>query len=94
MGTILHLRRRLSRLLRRASFTASRSAVGIRSTVELAQPLPLSRGAVACERPKTKEVDDEEGLLTVMFYGDANPVRAGIDCHPKSYRWSSYQFYA
>jgi putative transposase len=52
------------------------------------------RGKVACERPKTKEVDDEEGLLTVMFYGDANPVRAGMVCHPKSYRWSSYQFYA
>jgi hypothetical protein len=29
-----------------------------------------------------------------MFYGDANPVRAGIVCHPKNYRWSSYQFYA
>lgn len=52
------------------------------------------RGAVACERPKTKEVDDEKGLLTVMFYGDANPVRAGIVRHPKSYRWSSYQYYA
>lgn len=52
------------------------------------------RGAVACERPKTKQVDDEQGLLTVMFYGDANPVRAGMVRHPKSYRWSSYQFYA
>ena len=52
------------------------------------------RGKVACERPKTKEVDDEAGLLTVMFYGDANPVRAGMVCHPKSYRWSSYRFYA
>ena len=52
------------------------------------------QGKVAYDRPKTIEVKDEEAFLTVMFYGDANPVRAGLVSHPRLYRHSSYRFYA
>ncbi len=52
------------------------------------------RGKVSCERPKTVELDDELGVLQCMFYGDANPVRAGMVSHPSKYKWSSYHFYA
>lgn len=52
------------------------------------------QGKVAYDRPKTKEIDSDEGVLDVMFYGDANPVRAGMVSHPSLYRWSSHRFYA
>ncbi len=52
------------------------------------------RGKVSCERPKTVEADNELGLLQMMFYGDANPVKAGMVSHPGKYRHSSYRFYA
>ena len=52
------------------------------------------QGKVAYDRPKTTEVDDDRGVLTAMFYGDANPVRAGLVSHPSRYRHSSYRFYA
>ena len=52
------------------------------------------QGKVAYDRPKTKEIDGDEGVLDVMFYGDANPVRAGMVSHPALYRWSSHRFYA
>ena len=52
------------------------------------------QGKVAYDRPKTKEIDAKGGLLEVMFYGDANPVRAGMVSHPSRYRYSTYQFYA
>jgi putative transposase len=52
------------------------------------------QGKVAYDRPKTKEVDAKGGLLEVMFYGDANPVKAGMVSHPSRYPYSSYQFYA
>jgi putative transposase len=52
------------------------------------------QGKVAYDRPRTKEIDDEEGVLQVMFYGDANPVRAGMVSHPSRYRESSYHHYA
>jgi putative transposase len=52
------------------------------------------QGKVAYDRPKTKEVDAKGGLLEVMFYGDANPVKAGMVSHPSRYLYSSYQFYA
>jgi putative transposase len=52
------------------------------------------RGKVAYDRPKTTEIDSEEGVLTVMFYGDANPMRAGKVSHPSRYEHSSYRFYA
>ncbi|MCP4544447.1 MAG: hypothetical protein GY832_45630, partial [Chloroflexi bacterium] len=52
------------------------------------------QGKVAYDRPKTIEVKDEESILRVMFYGDANPVRAGLVSHPSRYRHSSHRFYA
>jgi putative transposase len=33
-------------------------------------------------------------ILTVMRYGDLNPVRAGLVRSPKDYAWSSYRHYA
>jgi putative transposase len=33
-------------------------------------------------------------VLTVMRYGDLNPVRAGMVCSAKDYDWSSYRHYA
>lgn len=51
-------------------------------------------GKVAEERFKTLRIQDDRRLQTVMFYGDANPVRAGIVRHPRDYRWSSYRHYA
>ena len=52
------------------------------------------QGKVACDRPKTCEIENEYQVLRVMFYGDANPVRAGIVSHPSRYAFSSYQYYA
>ncbi|MCP4598945.1 MAG: hypothetical protein GY847_00115 [Proteobacteria bacterium] len=52
------------------------------------------QGKVAYDRPKTIEVKDEESVLRVMFYGDANPVRAGLVSRPFRYRHSSHRFYA
>jgi putative transposase len=52
------------------------------------------QGKVAYDRPKTIEVKDDASFLKVMFYGDANPVKAGIVSHPRQYRYSSYRFYA
>jgi putative transposase len=52
------------------------------------------QGKVAYDRPKTKEVDANGGLLQVMFYGDANPVGAGMVSHPSRYPYSSYLYYA
>ena len=52
------------------------------------------QGKVAYDRPKTSEIEDQHHLLQVMFYLDANPVRAGIVSHPKHYRFSSYAYYA
>lgn len=52
------------------------------------------QGKVAYDRPKTSEIEDQQHLLQVMFYLDANPVRAGIVSHPKHYKFSSYSYYA
>ena len=52
------------------------------------------RGPVAQDRPNTVAVEDQEGLKRVMFYGDWNPVRAGICDHPSKYPFSSYRYYA
>jgi putative transposase len=51
-------------------------------------------GKVACSRPKTTQIKSHSQVLNAMFYGDANPVRAGIVTHPSKYKWSSYNFYA
>jgi putative transposase len=53
------------------------------------------QGKVAYDRPKTTEIeDDDRAVLRVLFYCDANPVRAGLVRHPKTYKWSSHNFYA
>lgn len=52
------------------------------------------RGPVAQDRPTTVAAEDEEALKNMMFYGDWNPVKAGICTHPRDYTWSSYRYYA
>ena len=52
------------------------------------------RGPVAQDRPKTVVCENQEELKRVMFYGDWNPVAAGMCDHPSDYRFSSYRYYA
>ena len=55
------------------------------------------RGQVVTQRMKSPMIQpDASGrhILTVMRYGDLNPVRAGMVRSPKDYRWSSYRHYA
>ncbi len=52
------------------------------------------RGPVAQDRPKTVVCQTQEELKRVMFYGDWNPVEAGMCDHPSEYRFSSYRYYA
>jgi hypothetical protein len=54
-------------------------------------------GKVACDRPKTLQLQDDDSLMRAMLYGDCNPVRAGLIPHPTDVRWrglSSCRFYA
>lgn len=54
-------------------------------------------GRVAHDRPKTKQIENDETLMRCMFYIDCNPVRAGLITHPTDVRWkglSSCRFYA
>ena len=55
------------------------------------------RGQVVTQRMKSPRIQpDASGrhVLTVMRYGDLNPVRAGLARSPKDYAWSSYRHYA
>ena len=55
------------------------------------------RGQVVTQRMKSPMIQpDANGrhILTVMRYGDLNPVRAGLVRSPKDYAWSSYRHYA
>ena len=52
------------------------------------------QGKVAYDRPKTQEIEDQYGLMRVMFYIECNPVKAGIAKHPTDYKFSSCRFYA
>jgi len=53
------------------------------------------RGQVVMERLRSPRIQPEGGhQLTVMRYGDLNPVRAGLVRSPKDWRWSSYRHYA
>ena len=52
------------------------------------------QGKVAYDRPKTSEIENDQQVLRVMFYGDVNPVRAGMVSHPSKYGFSSYKYYA
>lgn len=53
-------------------------------------------GKVAHDRPRTKQIEDDEALMRCMFYSDCNPVRAGLIKHPGDIRWkglSSCRYY-
>ncbi len=55
------------------------------------------RGQVVTQRMKSPLIQPGargRHVLTVMRYGDLNPVRAGMVRSPKDYRWSSYRHYA
>src|SRR6202000_612206 len=55
------------------------------------------RGQVVTQRMKSPMIQPHAGgrhVLTVMRYGDLNPVRAGMVGSPKDYMWSSYRHYA
>jgi putative transposase len=55
------------------------------------------RGQVVTQRMKSPRIQpgvNGRHVLTVMRYGDLNPVRAGMVRSPKDYPWSSYRHYA
>jgi putative transposase len=55
------------------------------------------RGQVVTQRMKSPLIQpgaNGRHILTVMRYGDLNPVRAGMVRSPKDYAWSSYRHYA
>jgi putative transposase len=55
------------------------------------------RGQVVTQRMKSPMIQPAapgRHVLTVMRYGDLNPVRAGMVRSPKDYAWSSYRHYA
>jgi putative transposase len=52
------------------------------------------RGQVIMERMRSPRIQDGRHQLTVMRYGDLNPVRAGLARTPGSWRWSSFRHYA
>ena len=53
------------------------------------------RGQVVMERLRSPRIQpDGRHLLTVMRYGDLNPVRAHLVRSPRDWPWSSYRHYA
>lgn len=53
------------------------------------------RGQVVMQRMRSPMIQpDGRHMLTVMRYGDLNPVRAGLVRSTKSWPWSSYRHYA
>jgi putative transposase len=52
------------------------------------------RGQVVMERMRSPRIQSGRHQLTVMRYGDLNPVRAGLVRSPKDWKWSSYRHYA
>ena len=53
------------------------------------------RGQVVMERLRSPRIQpDGRHLLTVMRYGDLNPVRAKLVRTPREWPWSSYRHYA
>jgi hypothetical protein len=51
-------------------------------------------GPVGADRFKSVVIEDDESIMYTMFYGDWNPVAAGMVSHPREYEYSSYRFYA
>ena len=52
------------------------------------------RGTVVMERMRSPRIQDGRHQLTVMRYGDLNPVRASLARTPGSWTWSSFRHYA
>lgn len=53
------------------------------------------RGQVVMDRLRSPRIQGGGAhQLTVMRYGDLNPVRAGLARSPKDWKWSSYRHYA
>ncbi len=52
------------------------------------------RGQVIMDRMRSPPIQDDRHLLTVVRYGDLNPVRASLVRAPKDWRWSSHRHYA
>ena len=53
-----------------------------------------SRGQVIMERLRSPQIQDGRHQLTVMRYGDLNPVRAGLAASAGDWPWSSFRHYA
>jgi putative transposase len=54
-----------------------------------------ARGQVVMQRMRSPQIHgDGRHLLTVMRYGDLNPVRAKLVRSAKDWRWSSHRHYA
>jgi len=51
-------------------------------------------GKVSCERPKTVALEDDRAILTVMFYTDANSLKAGLVESAADWAWGSHAYYA
>jgi len=52
------------------------------------------RGQVVMERLRSPRIQDGRHQLTVMRYGDLNPVRAGLVESAADWEWSSHRHYA
>lgn len=52
------------------------------------------RGQVVMERLRSPRIQDGRHQLTVMRYGDLNPVRAGLVSSARAWKWSSHRHYA
>lgn len=52
------------------------------------------KGQVVMQRLRSPRIRRERHLLTVMRYGDLNPVRAGMVAKASDWAWSSYRYYA
>ena len=52
------------------------------------------RGQVVMDRMRSPRIQDGRHQLTVMRYGDMNPVRAGLARNAGDWRWSSFRHYA
>jgi putative transposase len=74
----------LSRVLRRAHMTFAMRYNRRRSR----------SGAVGNDRPKTIRLQDDRAQIRTVFYCDANPIRAGLVKDPRSYFWSTYNYFA
>lgn len=55
--------------------------------------LHKSSGHVWQGRFKSPVIQDDEHLLAVLRYIEANPVRAGLVKHAGEYRWSSFAYH-